>query len=91
MRYLVSWNKVDGMEGKELEVDADTRWDAVVEAATGLGIEALAPMQQLFNLASVKSLERRRFREYRFEAQKELLSLLEDAQKPKSKKRTGLV
>lgn len=67
MKYVVSWPKVKELMGKEVEVEAEVRWDAVVEAAVKLGIAEVAPMQQLFDTASVKKVGGpKRTREWRF-------------------------
>ena len=87
MKYLVSWPEIAGLEGKEVEVEGEARWDAVVEAATQLGLETVAPMQQLFDSASVVSLGRKRIKICRFEDQKVLLRTLGDLQKSKLKKK----
>lgn len=67
MKWIVSWNKVEDMEGKEVEVEGEDRWAAVVNASKKLGIEGVAPMQQLFNAASVRKVRIKKVKEMRFE------------------------
>jgi len=54
MQYLVSWKGIEGLGGKEIEVEADDRWDAVVKASVKLGLDKLVPMQLLFDNAGVR-------------------------------------
>jgi hypothetical protein len=67
MRWIVSWEKAEGLEGKEVEVEGEDRWAAVVNASKKLGIETVAPMQQLFNAASVRKVKTKKVKEMRFE------------------------
>lgn len=51
MRYKVSW---EGLGGKVIEVDAETRWEAVAEASSTLGLDKVFPGSFLYKTASVK-------------------------------------
>ena len=64
MKFRVGWKDLGGVE---VEVDAEDRWDAVVKAATKLGIDSKMPMQGLFEAASVKKVEKKRERVWRAE------------------------
>ena len=64
MKFRVSWEDLGGVE---VIVDAEDRWDAVVQAAAKLGIDSKMPMQALFNAAKVGKVEKKRERIWRAE------------------------
>ena len=56
MKWLVSFKDVK----KEVEVEAEDRWGAVVEAVELLKFDTRVPIRYWFSIASVKKVERKK-------------------------------
>ena len=57
IRWLVSFKDV---KGKEIEVEADDRWGAVVAAVAKLKLDTNVPMNYYAGSASVRKVERKK-------------------------------
>ena len=63
LRYI--YERDLGVSIGGVQVEAEDRWGAVVEAAKAWGIEERLKMQNIFEDTSVKKVDKRRFREWR--------------------------